>query len=126
MRCENMNRRRRKLIIVLPLACAGVIALFVWKSFPPSEPVYRGKLLRVWLDEWRANEFPTTNSATRSEKAKQEAADAVHALRVQTVVSLVVQAIVGLLTSIACVLVYWDLRRQRESIDIDQIAAVFD
>jgi hypothetical protein len=75
-----MNTCRRKLIIVLPLACAGVIALFVWKSVPPPEPVYRGKPLRVWLDEWRANEFPTTNWATRSDKAKQEAADAVRAI----------------------------------------------
>lgn len=80
MLCEDMKPPRRKLVIVLSLAFAGVIALFVWKSIPPAEPIYHGKLLHVWLEEWRANAYPTTNWSTRSDQAKQEAADAVRVI----------------------------------------------
>jgi hypothetical protein len=47
-------------------------------------------------------------------------------LRLQSVIQLVSGAILGLLTSIASVIVYYDLRSQKEQIDIGQIAAVFD
>ncbi len=80
MKCEGMNLRGKKLVVTLSLLFAGGLALFIWKSAAPSEPVYRGKYLHVWIEEWRANEFPTTNWATHSDKARQEAADAVRAI----------------------------------------------
>jgi hypothetical protein len=52
--------------------------------------------------------------------------DAIYRLRLRTALSQVAGAILGLLTSIASVIVYYDLRSQKEQIDIERIAAVFD
>jgi hypothetical protein len=52
-------------------------------------------------------------------------ADTYAAMRTQTMISLVVGAVLGCLQSVATVVVYHDLRAQKEQIDLDKIVAVF-
>lgn len=68
---------------------------------------------------------PGTPTLTPGADLTKVLADTYGAMRTQTMISLIVGAILGCLQSVATVVVYYDLRSQKEQIDLDKVVAVF-
>ncbi len=62
---------KKRLIIVLGLA-AAVLGVVLFLSFPSPEPVYQGKTLGMWLDQYGTNQW------SGQHQLKQEADAALH------------------------------------------------
>src|SRR3954471_11076867 len=66
VRCGKMDgpRRRLILIIVAPIALAAIF--FTWGFLDQREPVYQGKTLRAWAQQYGSNHW-TANRAAADE-----------------------------------------------------------
>lgn len=63
-----MNTRRRKAAAVFVCAFVGVLAVLAWRSLFHPEPVYNGKPLSTWAEQygsnnWRAGGKPAAREA---------------------------------------------------------------
>lgn len=52
-----MNARPRKLLVMFVVLGLGVLAFLGWKTLFPSEPVYQGKPLSAWAQQYHTNRF---------------------------------------------------------------------
>jgi len=68
MRCSAMNARQRKLAGAV--AFAFVIALLAWRLLPPPEPVYNGKPLNAWVEQYGSNFWAGAYDAVAKKEAE--------------------------------------------------------
>jgi hypothetical protein len=54
-----VRKTRRYLLISLLIAAVGVVSLLILSQ--PSEPIYQGKPLSYWCEQYAANSFPDSN-----------------------------------------------------------------
>lgn len=71
-----MNARTRKFFFLLTFVFIFVFAFCVWKFLHPPEPVYNGKPLSAWAEQWGSNHW-VTHSGAEAKKADQEAQAAI-------------------------------------------------
>lgn len=65
-----MKPGRKRILCVSAILLVGLVALFIWKPWIPSEPVYQGKKLTAWVEQWQTSLHPSTfPPETRKEAA---------------------------------------------------------
>jgi hypothetical protein len=74
-----MSSRRGQLTIILCLILLIMTAFVAWRSFCISEPVYRGKRLTGWVEQWKTNRWsiPKADSNRIAEKQAEAAIRAI-------------------------------------------------
>lgn len=77
MRCEGMNAGSKKLFFMFTFAVIGIFAFLALKSFYHPDPVYNGKPLSAWAEQWGSNHW-RIHSSTDAKKADEEAEAAIH------------------------------------------------
>ncbi len=72
-----MTARSKKLVLGITLPVLA-LALFAWKVVSRSEPVYQGRPLTSWVEQWRANFWAMGGPTDETRKAAAEAEAAIH------------------------------------------------
>ena len=71
----------KRILCLAACLLIGLVALFVWKAWRPSEPVYQGKTLSAWVEQWQSNRIaltmffdnPSRKAATYAREEAQKA-----------------------------------------------------
>jgi hypothetical protein len=115
-------------VFVVFLVLSPIMSSWLLPTDSPKPPPAPSSERSVSPEDWEARD--ASNQETfddywaRLMEAKAAAKRA--ALRRQSVLGLLIDGVFAALQAVASVMVYYELRRQKEQIDLDKIVAVFD
>ena len=77
-----MKPGQKRILCLTAVVLVGVVAVFVWKAWRPSEPVYQGKTLSAWVEQWQSSRiqvptFENDPAAKTAKEAREQAQEAI-------------------------------------------------
>lgn len=72
-----MSGRSKKLLLAATILVVGVVAFSGWRAASQAEPVYEGRPLTSWVEQWRSNFWAVGGSTDATKRATAEAAAAI-------------------------------------------------
>ncbi len=68
-----MKRGLKRVLCVSAFLLVSLVALLVWRPWVPSGPVYQGKILTAWVEQWSTNHKDFGPATDERRTANQEA-----------------------------------------------------